>query len=418
MTDQTPTDWTAVGETQLPDAVALRRAIHTEPEIGLHCPRTAEKVKAALAGLPLTLHEGTRTTGFVAVLNGGAGGNGRTVLLRGDHDALPMKEATGLPFASTIRRRDARLRPRRAHRHAGRRGQGAQSARKDELPGTVVFMFQPGEEGYHGAREMIADGLIEVAKPDGAFALHVSPNMGAGTVVTRAGPLLASTDTLHITVTGRGGHAAMPHESVDPIPVACEIVLALNTMIARTVPVVDPAVLTMTQIHGGSSHNIIPNEVMLMGTLRTLSEETRTKTRAAAVRIAEQVAAAHRCTAEATIEEGYPVTMNDPRAVAIMREATAAVGAEVGADGRAHDGRRGLLLRAARRAGGHGLHRRGPDGQRSRDQPRPPQHRHDDRGRRDGHRHRAPLRHGGAVFGGGLGLRRQVLPGTVRGSVG
>ena len=327
MTDQAPTDWTAVGETQLPDAVALRRAIHAEPEIGLHCPRTAEKVKAALAGLPLTIHEGTRTTGFMAVLNGGAGGNGRTVLLRGDHDALPMTEATGLPFASTI---DGAMHACGHDAHTAMLVGAAKalSARKDELPGTVVFMFQPGEEGYHGAREMIADGLLSAARPDGAFALHVSPNMGAGTVVTRAGPLLASTDTLHITVTGRGGHAAMPHESIDPIPVACEIVLALNTMIARTVPVVDPAVLTMTQIHGGSSHNIIPNEVMLMGTLRTLSEETRTKTRAAARRIAEQVAAAHRCTAAATIEEGYPVTMNDPRAVAVMREATAAVGAD------------------------------------------------------------------------------------------
>ena len=326
MTDQTPTDWTATGEAQLPDAVALRRAIHAEPELGLHCPLTAAKVKAALADLPLTIHEGTRTTGFVAVLNGGAGGNGRTVLLRGDHDALPMTEATGLDYASRI--------PGAMHAcghdaHTAMLVGAAKalSARRDELPGTVVFMFQPGEEGHHGAREMIADGLIDRARPDGAFALHVSPNMGAGTVVTRAGPLLASTDTVHITVTGRGGHAAMPHESVDPIPVACEIVLALNTMIARTVPVVDPAVLTMTQIHGGSSHNIIPNAVELMGTLRTLSEDTRAKTRAAAIRIAEQVAAAHRCTAQARIEEGYPVTMNDPRAVAVMREATAAVGA-------------------------------------------------------------------------------------------
>ena len=326
MTDQTPTDWTAAGEAQLSDAVALRRAIHAEPEVGLHCPMTAAKVKAALAGLPLTIHEGTRTTGFVAVLNGSAGGNGRTVLLRGDHDALPMTEATGLHFASTIAGAMHAC-GHDAHTAMLVGAAKALSARRDELPGTVVFMFQPGEEGHHGAREMIADGLIDRARPDGAFALHVSPNMGAGTVVTRAGPLLASTDTLHITVTGRGGHAAMPHESVDPIPVACEIVLALNTMIARTVPVVDPAVLTMTQIHGGSSHNIIPNEVMLMGTLRTLSEETRTKTRASALRIAEQVAAAHGCTAEASIDEGYPVTMNDPRAVAVMREATAAVGA-------------------------------------------------------------------------------------------
>lgn len=316
------TDWTAIGAEQLADVVALRRAIHAEPEVGLHCPRTTQKAKAALAGLPLEIHDSTSTTGFVAILrggrSGGAGSNGRTVLLRGDMDALPMTEETGLPFASTI--------PGAMHAcghdaHTAMLFGAAKAlcARREELSGTIVFMFQPGEEGHHGARHMIADGLLDIARPEAAFALHISPNAPAGVFVSREGALLASTDTVLATIRGKGGHAAMPHDAVDPVPVACSIVTALQQHVARRVPVADPAVLTITQIHAGSSHNIIPDTVQIMGTLRTLSETTRGEMRAAFVRIAEGIAAAHGCTAECGLEEGYPVTMNDPRATALMR---------------------------------------------------------------------------------------------------
>jgi hippurate hydrolase len=315
-------DWNAIGTAQLPDVVALRRAIHAEPEVGLHLPLTTAKAKAALAGLPLEIHDSTSTTGFIAILRGGRSGagasNGRTVLLRGDMDALPMTEETGLPFASTI--------PGAMHAcghdaHTAMLAGAAQAlcARRDELAGTVVFMFQPGEEGHHGARWMIDDGLLGIARPEAAFALHISPNAPAGVFVSREGALLASTDTVVATIRGRGGHAAMPHDCVDPIPVACAIVTALQQHVARRVPVADPAVLTITQIHAGSSHNIIPGEVKLMGTLRTLSEPTREAMRAAFHRIAQGIAAAHDCVADTTIDEGYPVTMNDPRATALMR---------------------------------------------------------------------------------------------------
>lgn len=323
------TDWAAIGTAQLADAITLRRAIHAEPEVGLHCPRTTEKTKAALAGLPLEIHDSTSTTGFVAILRGGragsAGSNARIVLLRGDMDALPMTEETGLPFASTI--------PGAMHAcghdaHTAMLTGAAKAlcARQDELSGTIVFMFQPGEEGHHGARHMIADGLLDIAPPEAAFALHISPNAPAGVFVGRDGALLASTDTLRATIRGKGGHAAMPHECVDPIPAAAAIVGALQTYVARRVPVADPAVLTITQFHAGSSHNIIPGEVEMMGTLRTLSEATREASRAAFHQICAGIAAAHGCTAETHIEEGYPVTMNDPRATTLIRTLSAEIG--------------------------------------------------------------------------------------------
>ena len=326
----TTTDWTSIGEGALDEVVALRRAIHADPEVGLHCPRTTEKAKAALAGLPLEIHDSTSTTGFVAVLRGGsahAGSNGRTVLLRGDMDALPMDEETGLPFAS----RNAGAMHACGHdAHTAMLVGAAKalSARRDELPGTVVFMFQPGEEGHHGARFMIEDGLLAKAAPEAAFALHISPNMPAGTVVSRAGALLASAETVHAVIRGKGGHAAMPHDNIDPLPIACEIVLALQTFIARRVPVADPAVLTITTMKAGTgAHNIIGDTAELLGTLRTLSEGTRATMHEAFARIVTGIAAAHGASAEAWIDQGYPVTQNDPRAVALFEGCADAVGA-------------------------------------------------------------------------------------------
>ena len=324
------TDWTAAGDAELADAVALRRAIHAEPEIGLHCPLTSAKVRAALAHLPLEWREGPSTTGMVAILRGGgarAGDNGRTVLLRGDMDALPLTEETGLPFASTI--------PGAMHAcghdsHTAMLVGAAKAlaARAETLPGTVVFMFQPGEEGHHGARAMIADGLLDAPAPDAAFALHISPNHAAGLVVSRAGTLMASTDTLRVTVTGCGGHAAMPHDCIDPIPIACEIVMALQAHVARRVPVSDPAIVSITRFNAGTAHNIVPDRVELLGTMRTLSEATRETLRTAFVRIVEGIAAAHGAAAAVEVEPGYPVTVNDERAVALVRDCAGALGGD------------------------------------------------------------------------------------------
>ena len=309
-------DWAAAAEAEQPTTLALRRAIHADPELGLDCRRTTAKLKAALADLPLVIRDSQRTSGFVARLDGAK--PGRTVLLRGDMDALPVQEETGFDFASKTAN----------HMHAcGHDTHSAMlagaarllSARRSSLAGTILFMFQPGEEGFHGAREMISEGLLDEPTPEAAFAIHIFPNVPGGLVGCRDGALLASTDSLLATVRGKGGHAAMPHDAIDPIPAACEAVVALQSYIARCTTFTDPAILSITQIAAGSAHNIIPDKVELGGTLRTLSDKTRTAARAAFVRVVEKVAEAHGCTAEARIEPGYPATLNDPRAVALVR---------------------------------------------------------------------------------------------------
>ncbi len=299
-------------QTLLPDLVAIRRDIHAEPELGLHNPKTAAKIRAALAGLPLEWKEGPSTSGLVATLQGGA--NGRTVLLRGDSDALPMQEDTGLPFASTI--------PGAMHAcghdsHVAMLVGAARllAARREHLTGTVQFMFQPGEEGHHGARFMLEDGLIDPL-PDAAFALHVMPNAPHGVFSGRAGPLLASADKIRVVVKGRGGHASMPHDACDPVPIACAIVLGIQQLVTRTVSIADPAVVTIGQIQAGSTDNVIPETAMLYGTIRTLSPRTRTDIQANLKRLAENIAIAHGATATVEFTPGFPVTVCNADAVA------------------------------------------------------------------------------------------------------
>jgi len=291
--------------------VALRRAIHAEPELGLHTPLTRDKVRAELADLDLEWREGGSTTGAVAVLRGSM--PGPSVLLRGDMDALPMEELTGLDFASSI--------PGRMHAcghdtHTAMLAGAARilAARQSDLAGEVRFMFQPGEEGFHGARFMIEDGLLDPL-PEAAFALHVFPNMPHGMVGSRDGALLAAADMLEIVVIGRGGHASMPHDACDPVPAAAEIVLALQAMITRRFAASEATVLTIAQIEAGSAHNIIPDSARLTGTIRTLSPERRAHIRQAIERVVTGIASAHECTAQVTVTEGFPVTLNDPRAV-------------------------------------------------------------------------------------------------------
>ena len=305
-------DWTHDALALLPDLVALRRAIHAEPEIGLHNPLTTAKIKAALAGLPLSFREGPSTTGLVATLQGS--GNGRTVLLRGDTDALPLTEDTGLDFSSAT----AGAMHACGHDSHVAMLVGAAKllcARRETLPGTVQFMFQPGEEGYHGARFMLEDGLIDPL-PDAAFALHIMPNAPHGVFSGRAGPLLAATDRIHISVKGRGGHASMPHDALDPVPIACEIVLAMQSFVTRQVSVFDPAVVTIGRIEAGTTDNIIPETAHMLGTIRTLSARTRSGVQAGLKQLVQGIAAAHGASAEVRFEQGFPVTMCDARAVA------------------------------------------------------------------------------------------------------
>jgi amidohydrolase len=316
-----PADWGEVGRALLPDAVALRRAIHQEPELGNQLPKTTAKILAALEGLPLEIRQGPSTSGVLAILRGST--NGRTVLLRGDMDALPLTEDTGLTYMS---RQLGAMHACGHDTHVAMLAGAARAlcAARDQLAGTVMFMFQPGEEGHHGARFMLQDGLIDPL-PDAAFALHISPNVPAGVFASRAGPILASDDTLEVTIAGRGGHASAPQDALDPIPVACEMVLALQAMITRRVSVFEPAVLTIAHLKAGATSNIIPETAYLQGTLRTHSESAREVAQEGFLRVVQGIADAHGVEAQAKITQGYPVTVNDGRVVALAERTAKAL---------------------------------------------------------------------------------------------
>ena len=304
-----------------PRIVALRRAIHAEPELGLETPLTLQKVRAELADLPLEWRSGPSCSGAVAVLQGAR--PGRSVLLRGDMDALPMAEDTGLPFASTLA---GRMHACGHDTHTAMLAGAARilAGQAGDLAGEVRFMFQPGEEGFHGARHMLADGLLDPL-PEAAFALHIMPNARHGVLASRAGALMAAADQLEITVTGRGGHASMPHQTRDPVPVAAELVLAIQTMVTRRFAAAEATVVTIARMDAGSAHNVIPDRAVLRGTIRTLSPERRQEVRAALRTLAAGIAAAHECEATVTVTDGFPVTLNDPRAVDLAQQAALAL---------------------------------------------------------------------------------------------
>ena len=294
-----------------PRVVELRRRIHAEPELGLENCATRAKVLAALDGLGLEIEQHTTTSGLVATLRGAR--PGPAVLLRADTDALPMPEDTDVPFRST--------RPGAMHAcghdaHTAMLVGAAHvlAARRESLAGDVVFMFQPGEEGFAGARAMLDEGLLsrtpEIA---GAFALHVTPLLEQGVVATRRnGALLASADFFAVDLRGKGGHASMPHDCRDPIPAACEVVLALQSLVTREIPVHDPVVLSVTKLVAGTTGNVIPESARLEGTLRALSERSRKRASDGFERVVRGVAQAHGVDAEVGLARGYPVTENDP----------------------------------------------------------------------------------------------------------
>jgi len=290
--------------------VALRRQVHRHPEQGLDLPVTRAAVLSALADLPLKITTSDRTSAVVAVLEGGR--PGPTVLLRGDMDALPLTEDTGLDYASEV---DGTMHACGHDTHIAMLASAARllSDRKAQLAGQVVFMFQPGEEGQHGARYMLEEGLLDAAGPkvEKALAIHITSTLRTGVITCRPGPIMASADTFHVTVTGRGGHGGMPHEAIDPVPPTAAMVGALQTMVARKVSVHEPAVVTIAHLIAGTTTNIIPETALLEGTIRTLSEATRTLVHKEIRQVCEHTAAAHGCTATVEIIPGYPVTVND-----------------------------------------------------------------------------------------------------------
>ncbi|MHA6792101.1 M20 metallopeptidase family protein [Pseudonocardia bannensis] len=295
-----------------PRTVALRRALHRHPELGLDLPRTRDAVLAELADLPLQIHLGRTVSSVVAVLEGAR--RGPTVLLRGDMDALPLREDTPVAFRSEI---DDAMHACGHDTHVAMLASAARllARRREQLAGRVLLMFQPGEEGFHGARYMIDEGLLArsgpAGTPDSAYALHISATLPSGELHTRPGPIMAAADVVRVTVTGRGGHASAPHDALDPVPAAAAMVGALQTMLTRRVDTHQPAVLTVSHITAGTTNNIIPETAFLEGTLRTMSEPVRALLHEEIHRVCRHTALAYDCTAEVRISSGYPVTVND-----------------------------------------------------------------------------------------------------------
>jgi len=316
-----------------PELVDLRRDLHRIPERGNDLPKTQARVLEALQGLPLEITTGKTLTSIVAVLRGRgelpAGAPRPTVLLRGDMDALPVVEETGLEYAST-----------NGFMHAcghDLHTAGLVGAARllcdhvDDLPGDVIFMFQPGEEGPGGAEPMIAEGLLEVTgrRPDAAYGLHVFTSEEAGKFLLRPNTLMAGCCQFDVTVRGRGGHGSQPAKSIDPIPVAAEIVLALQSYVTRRVGVFDPVVITVGSIHAGTAMNIIPDSARLEASVRVLSAKSTEQVAADLPKLAENIAAAHGCTAEASLDVLYPATVNDPDETAtVVDELTSLYGAD------------------------------------------------------------------------------------------
>jgi hippurate hydrolase len=290
--------------------VELRRTLHRHPELGLELPRSQEAILDALAGLPLEIHLGKASTSVTAVLRGAR--PGRAILLRGDMDALPLQEDTGLAFASES---DGEMHACGHDTHVAMLASAARllAAHVAELAGSVVFMFQPGEEGFHGARHMIHEGVLDAAgsRVERAFGLHILANSRSGLIETRPGTIMASADSFAVRVTGKGGHGSAPHQAIDPVPAAAAMVGALQTMITRRLSVFEPAVLSVTRIMAGTTTNIIPETAELEGTIRTLSEQTRALVRAELPKVCEAIGAAHGCRVAADVMPGYPVSVND-----------------------------------------------------------------------------------------------------------
>ena len=308
--------------------VALRRALHADPELALELPHTQERVVDELADLPIELTQGTGCTSLIGVLDGVR--PGPTVLLRGDMDALPMPEDTGLEYTSENKG------VMHACGHDAHTSMLASAARllcdrRDELAGRVVFMFQPGEEGGFGAKVMLENGLFDIGgRPDAAFALHQSPSMPSGMIAVKPGATMASTNNFTIRIVGKGGHASMPHLAVDPIPVAAELVMALQSYVTRRVDAFDPAVVTVAKIRAGTTINVVPEDALLLGTIRTVSAKTRAAVVNGVEELAKGIAGAHGCVAEVEMHEGYPVTINDDTMAGYVRDvATDVVGSDL-----------------------------------------------------------------------------------------
>ena len=291
-----------------PELVTLRRKLHEVPELGLDLPKTQGLVLEALKDLGLEITTGRGLSSVVAVVHGRA--TGHTVLLRGDMDGLPVREQTGLPFAST----NGNMQACGHDLHISGLVGAARllAAHRQELDGDVVLMFQPGEEGDSGAQVMLDEGLLDAAssKVEAAYGIHVWSSMPKGQFFTKPGALMASSNNMKITVHGRGGHGSAPSTTLDPVPVAAEIVGALQTFVTRHMDIFDPIIVSVTRLSAGIPINAVPDNATLEATIRTLSKESWDKLCKGIPQLASSIAEAYGCTAETELSPLYPVTVN------------------------------------------------------------------------------------------------------------
>jgi len=308
--------------------IALRRDFHRHPELGFQEHRTADIVARRLEAAGLEVRSGVGGTGVVAVLRGD--GRGRTVAWRADMDALALTEKSDAPFASTV--------PGVMHA-CGHDGHTAIAvtlaeilvARRSELHGTAVFIFQPAEENGRGAKAMLQDGVLDDPRVDAVYGLHLVTRLPPGQVVVRTGPVMAAADIFTIKITGKGGHGAMPHHTIDPITVAANILLSLQQLVAREVSVQDPAVITVGKMVAGASHNTIPSEAEMVGTLRTLKPVVRRQVKERLGTFVTHIAQAYRAKAELLFhDDGIPAVINDDFHTAFVRRCAIEVLGEMG----------------------------------------------------------------------------------------
>ena len=304
---------------QAASIAALRRDIHAHPELCYEEQRTAELVARQLAAWGIAVHRGLGQTGVVGTIVGRDGGaSGRAVGLRADMDALPMHESNTFAHASQH--------PGKMHA-CGHDGHTAMLlaaaqylAQHRDFDGTVQLIFQPAEEGGAGARAMIEDGLFEQFPVEAVFGMHNWPGMPAGSMAVSPGPVMASSNEFKITIHGKGGHAAMPSNCIDPVPIACQMVQAFQTIITRNKKPIDAGVISVTMVHTGEATNVVPDHCELQGTVRTFSTEVLALIERRMRQVAEHTCAAHEATCTFEFERNYPPTINTPAEAAFARQ--------------------------------------------------------------------------------------------------
>lgn len=305
------------------EVVTLRRDFHQHPELNFDLPRTSEKVAAFCKSLGLDVKTGIGQSGVVAILQGGK--PGPTALYRADMDALPLQEETGLPFASAI--------PGRMHAcgHDGHIAVGLalaklMSAERATLPGRIGFLFQPAEEGAGGAEAMIADGALDLIKPDACFAMHLNNDEETGTVGARPGPVFAGSGEFYVKITSKGGHGASPHQTVDLVVTAASMINALQTVVSRNVDPRESIVVTVGEIHIGTKTNILATEGRFAGTIRYYDAALNDAVVARVEELLGALARAHGAGFEFVYDPGYPATVNEPKFAELVAEAVRPVG--------------------------------------------------------------------------------------------